>query len=82
MHMITPKGVNIYGYLFLFITVILLILVWYNIVPQSMHIPIFLVVVVLYLIRITLRLILARQERVRKLHGPMEKDPGGEEKGS
>lgn len=64
--MITPRWVNIYGYVFLVIVVAMLVLVWFRIVPQSMFVPLFLIALVLYMVRITLRLLLERQRRLQE----------------
>lgn len=64
--MITPRWVNIYGYVFLAIVLVLLVLVWFQLVPASMYVPLFLVALVLYMIRITLRLLLERQRRLEE----------------
>ncbi len=64
--MITPRWVSIYGYVFLVIVVAMLVLVWFRLVPQSMFVPLFLIALVLYMVRITLRLLLERQRRLQE----------------
>lgn len=78
--MITPRWVNIYGYVFLFVIVAMLVLVWFRLVPQSLFVPLFLVALVLYLIRITLRLLLDRQRRLEEREKAAAVDPTGEKK--
>jgi hypothetical protein len=63
--MIEPRWVNVYGYVFLVIIVAMLALVWFQLVPRPMYLPLFLVALVLYLVRITLRLMLDRQRRLQ-----------------
>jgi hypothetical protein len=72
---ITPRFVNTFGYVFLVIVVGLLLVVWFQLVPRSMYVPLFLVALVLYLIRITLRLVLERQRRIQKREGGVGTDP-------
>ncbi len=64
--MITPRWVNVYGYVFLVIVVAMLVLVWFRLVPQSMYVPLFLIALVLYMVRITMRLLLERQRRMQE----------------
>jgi len=75
--MLTPRWVNVYGYVFLVIVVAMLVLVWFKLVPQSMYVPLFLVALTLYLIRITLRLMLERQRRLQE----REKETAGKTTG-
>lgn len=60
---ITHKAANTYGYIAIGVMVALLAMVLLKAVPQSWHMPLFGVALALYLVRITLRLILARQAR-------------------
>lgn len=76
--MLTPRFVNVYGYVFLGIVLIMLVLIWFKVVPQSMYIPLFMVAVVLYLVRITLRLVLERQRRLEQKDGTPGGVPHGE----
>ncbi len=64
--MLTPRLVNLYGYVFLGIVVAMLALVWFRLVPQSVYVPLFLVALVLYGIRIAMRLLLERQRRLQE----------------
>ena len=70
---ITHKAANTYGYIAIGVMVALLAMVLLKAVPQSWHMPLFGVALALFLVRITLRLILARQARVEH--------QGGERKG-
>jgi hypothetical protein len=79
MPMIPTRWVNIYGYIFLAIVVAMLALVLYGVVPESMKIPLFLVAVVLYLIRIALRLLLERQRRLQEREKMASMNAIGEE---
>lgn len=78
--MITPRWVSIYGYVFLVVVVAMLVLVWFKLVPESMFVPLFLVALVLYLIRITLRLLLDRQRRLQEREKAADVDPAGGKK--
>lgn len=60
---ITHKAANTYGYIAIGVMVVLLVMVLLKAVPQSWHMPLFGVALALYLVRITLRLVLARQAR-------------------
>ncbi len=66
MLMISPKTVAIYGYVAIAVMVVMLALIWFEKVPQSMYMTFFLIAAALFLIRVTLRLVIARQERVLK----------------
>lgn len=66
---ITHKAANTYGYVAIALMFALLIMVLLKAVPQSWHMPLFAVALALYLVRITLRLILARQARMEQ-QGP------------
>ncbi len=78
---ITHKVANTYGYVAIALMVALLVLVLLRAVPQSWHMPLFGVALALYLVRITLRLILARQARLEQQGkepspaGTPDKDP-------
>ncbi len=62
--MIRPSLVRAYGIFSFIALVVLLILVVFRFIPESLFLTVFLIAVVLYLIRLTLRLVLARQQRV------------------
>lgn len=78
--MLNPRVINIYGYVFLAIVVVMLALVWFQLVPQTMYVPLFLVALTLYLIRITLRLLLERQRRMQERESKEAADLTGEKK--
>lgn len=64
--MLTQRTVNIVGLAIIVVMAVLLVLVWQQLVPQSWYWVIFAVALLLFLVRITLRLVLARQERVER----------------
>ncbi len=64
--MISYKTVNIYGFVSIGIMLLMLLLIWAKRVPQEYYLTLFLVALALFLIRIALRLILARQQRLYK----------------
>ena len=64
--MINSKTVNIYGFVSIGLMTLMLVLIWAGLVPRTMYMPLFLVAAALFMVRITLRLVLARQERVMK----------------
>ena len=64
--MITSKTVTTYGFISLAAMVAMLGLIWFKQVPESLYLTMFLVAVALFLVRVTLRLVLRRQERLRK----------------
>lgn len=64
--MLTQRTVNIVGFAIIAVMAVLLVLVWQQLVPQSWYWLIFAVALLLFLVRITLRLVLARQERLRR----------------
>jgi hypothetical protein len=55
--------------------VIMLILMWQRMVPEQWYMTLFGVALVLFLVRVTLRLILARQARLEK-SGSQSKEGG------
>lgn len=61
--MLNPKTVNTYGFVSIGIMTVMLVIIWAELVPRSMYLSLFLIAAALFLIRITLRLVLARQER-------------------
>ena len=63
---ITPSLANTYGYISIAVMVLLLIAVLLELVPRSWYYPLFAVALTLYMIRITMRLVLARQARLEK----------------
>jgi len=78
--MLNPRWFNIYGYVFLAVVVVMLALVWFQLVPQTMYVPLFLVALFLYLVRITLRLLLERQRRLQERESKQGVDVTGEKK--
>lgn len=82
---ITPKLANTYGYISIGAMVLLLIAVLLELVPRSWYYPLFAVALTLYMIRITMRLVLARQARLEKKarqETDEEKDGSEEPKGN
>jgi hypothetical protein len=78
MHM-TQRGLNIYGYVSVTVMLVLLLLVVFKQVPVSWYRGLFLIALVLFLIRITLRLVVARQARIErdradKMGAPQKKE--------
>jgi hypothetical protein len=61
--MLSQRTVNAYGFVAIAIMGAMLILMWTGLVPKSMFMPMCLIAAALFLIRITMRLILARQAR-------------------
>lgn len=74
--MLTQRTVNIVGLAIIAVMAVLLVLVWQQLVPQSWYWIIFAVALVLFLIRVTLRLVLARQERIAREAAEASKDGG------
>jgi hypothetical protein len=60
---ITLKALNTFGYISIGIMTVMLLLLWFNIVPQSLTIPFFVVALGLFLVRLVLRIRLAMIER-------------------
>jgi hypothetical protein len=73
--MLTQRTVNIVGLAIVVCMAILLVLVWRQMVPPSWYWIVFAVALMLFLVRVTLRLILTRQERL--LREAQEKAAGG-----
>jgi hypothetical protein len=69
--MITVRTVEVYGYISLAIMILLLVLVWLKQVPDGLIVPLFLVAVALFVGRIVLRIIVARQKK----SGPLDGSP-------
>lgn len=75
----TQRGLNIYGYVSVTVMLVLLLLVVFKQVPVSWYRGLFLIALVLFLIRITLRLVVARQARIErdradKMGAPQKKE--------
>ena len=64
--MLNQKSVNSFGFIAVGLMAVMLVLIWAQLVPRSMYMPLFLIAAALFLTRITLRLVLARQERLAK----------------
>jgi Flp pilus assembly protein TadB len=64
--MITTRTVNTYGYFSIAIMLIFLALIYFQIVDRSLYIPLFVVAALLFAGRITLRIIVMRNERSRE----------------
>ncbi len=62
--MLTPRTANIYGVIAIAVMLVMFLLMLFKQVPPSFYLGMFLIAVVLLLIRVTLRLILARQARL------------------
>lgn len=79
---ITHSAANTYGYISIGVMIVLLVLVLFNWVPRTWYYPLFGVALALYLVRITLRLILARQARLDRMGKGAGKDEDGPEAGA
>jgi cytochrome c biogenesis protein CcdA len=64
--MLTQRTVNLVGIAIIAMMAVLLVLVWQQLVPQSWYWLIFAIALLLFLVRVTLRLVLARQERMSR----------------
>ena len=60
---LTSKTVNNFGYVSVVIMLTLLVLVWFRLVPDSFTIPFFVIALVLFVVRLVLRIRLAKLER-------------------
>jgi hypothetical protein len=61
---ITHSIANTYGYISIAFMVVLLIAVYFELVPRFWYYPLFAVALTLYMIRLTMRLVLAREARL------------------
>ena len=61
--MLTRKFVTLYGFVGIGIMAVLLILLWFKMVPESYNIPLFAVALVIWASRIILRMMMLRKER-------------------
>jgi len=59
----TSKGVTIYGFVSITVMLILLILIWLRLVPESWYWPFFVIAALMFLSRIILRFKAARDEK-------------------
>ncbi len=70
--MITRKIVTMYGIVGIALMAVLLSLVWLEVVPRSMYVPLFLISAAIFLGRVVLRIMVARQERSSSQSTPEE----------
>ena len=77
--MLTQRTVNIVGLAIIVVMAVLLVLVWQQLVPQNWYWFIFAIALLLFLIRVTLRLVLARQERLAREERQAERESGSSE---
>ena len=61
---LTAAGVTVFSYISLAIMLVMLLLIWFRIVPDTLLIPFFTVAVVLSIARIVLRIRLAKATRL------------------
>ena len=67
--MFTPRNVTLFGYASLFVMAGMFLLVLFKQVPESWYWSMFLIAATLFFVRLTLRLILARQQRIEHTKG-------------
>ncbi len=70
---ISKRTVDAFGYISLTVLVILFIAMLLNWIPRHLQFPLFLVALVLFLVRITLRLLAARQQRLKEQSRPSDR---------
>ena len=63
---LTAAGIRVFSYISLAIMLVMLLLLWFRIVPDSLLIPFFIVALVMSAIRIVLRLRLAKITRAEQ----------------
>jgi hypothetical protein len=73
--MISQRVFNQMSLIMVGIMLVMLLLVIFKVVPVTWYWPLFSVVLVLFLIRTTLRLVLARQARLDRERGKLETQP-------
>jgi Flp pilus assembly protein TadB len=61
---LTHRIANAFGFISLGILIIVFVLRWGGILPEYLFMPIFLVALALFLLRLTIRLIIARRDRL------------------
>ncbi len=61
--MLNRRFVTIYGIVGLVVMAVLLVLVWFKLVPTEYYLPIFLLAFVIWATRLVMRVIVARRER-------------------
>jgi len=69
MTMINQKFVEIYGYVAILVMAVMLALIWFEKIPRSLYLTCFIIAATLFLIRVTLRLLVARQKRMAEGQG-------------
>jgi len=60
---ITTKAVTIYGFISITVMLILLILIWFRLVPETYYWPFFIIAALLFVTRIVLRFMAGKSER-------------------
>jgi hypothetical protein len=76
--MITRKASTRISYVVLAVMAAMLVLVYFHIVPESWTWTLFSIVLILFMLHFTLRLLVARQERLaREKQGPGSAPPSG-----
>ncbi len=73
--MISAKTVSIAGVISILIMAVLLALIVFEQVPRSLYVPFFIIAAVLFVIRIVLRILLARQQRKERAATPPAEPP-------
>ena len=76
--MLNRRFVNVYGVIGLIVMAVLLVLVWFRLVPTEFYLPLFLVAFVIWAARLIMRVILARRERRESEAGGGTQDPNPE----
>jgi FtsH-binding integral membrane protein len=66
---LTRRFLNVYGVVGIAFMAVLLVLVWFKLVPTSYHIPLFILAFVIWASRLVLRVIVARRERKEEAAG-------------
>ena len=64
--MLTRKFLNIYGIIGVGIMVVLLVLVWFKLVPSSYYLTLFSIALAIWISRLVMRVIVVRRERMEK----------------
>jgi hypothetical protein len=62
-HVITSRAVTIYGFISITVMLVLLVLIWFRLVPETYYWPFFTIAALLFIARIVLRVTAARNER-------------------
>ena len=61
--MLTKKFLSIYGFVGIALMAVLLLLIWFKLVPQEYHTPLFVFAMLIWVSRLVLRYFLYRKER-------------------